>query len=276
MILSHKHRFIFIKGIKVAGTSVEIALSQLCGPEDIITPITPADERFRLGTNGEPRNYTNSRSVEREYIEAVRAAPTRRLVKVRNPPAPFGNHMSLTEVLRLVPEAAEYRVLFVERPPYAKVMSFANWERHRGAYDKGKGLPRYISSGFLRRFVPGAGTGVSLASMVDSIIANGRIAEVRNIDRYRDCNGLIRGKPWRSGTLAEQLREFCTECSGSEVELVWAKRGLGSDSIDAATVLRPDQIQYINELFADEFAEFGFPRIGTPESSPLASAERLT
>jgi hypothetical protein len=28
MILSHKHRFVFINGMKVAGTSAEIALSK--------------------------------------------------------------------------------------------------------------------------------------------------------------------------------------------------------------------------------------------------------
>ena len=43
MILSRKFRFIFIKGRKVGGTSVEMALSTICGPDDIVTPITPID-----------------------------------------------------------------------------------------------------------------------------------------------------------------------------------------------------------------------------------------
>ena len=38
MIISHKHQFIFIKTKKVAGTSIEAALGQFCGKEDIITP----------------------------------------------------------------------------------------------------------------------------------------------------------------------------------------------------------------------------------------------
>lgn len=37
MIISHKHKFIFTKPRKVAGTSVEVALSKFCGPDDIIT-----------------------------------------------------------------------------------------------------------------------------------------------------------------------------------------------------------------------------------------------
>ena len=39
MIISHRHKFIFLKPQKVAGTSVEVALAQHCGEDDIVTPI---------------------------------------------------------------------------------------------------------------------------------------------------------------------------------------------------------------------------------------------
>ncbi len=39
MIISHRHKFIFLKPRKVAGTSVEVALAQHCGDDDIVTPI---------------------------------------------------------------------------------------------------------------------------------------------------------------------------------------------------------------------------------------------
>ncbi len=48
MILSKLHKFLFLKGRKVAGTSVEVFLSGICGPEDVITPITPIDENIEL------------------------------------------------------------------------------------------------------------------------------------------------------------------------------------------------------------------------------------
>ena len=36
MIISHKHKFIFIKTKKTTGTSVEIFLSNICGLDDIV------------------------------------------------------------------------------------------------------------------------------------------------------------------------------------------------------------------------------------------------
>ena len=59
MIISHRHRFIFLKTIKTAGTSIEIALSKHCGPKDTITAfLTSEDEEIRrnLGYRG-PQNF---------------------------------------------------------------------------------------------------------------------------------------------------------------------------------------------------------------------------
>jgi hypothetical protein len=39
MIISHRHKFVYLKARKVAGTSVEVALSQHCGDSDIVTPV---------------------------------------------------------------------------------------------------------------------------------------------------------------------------------------------------------------------------------------------
>ena len=37
MIISHEHKFIFFKPMKVAGSSIEVALSKICGDEDLQT-----------------------------------------------------------------------------------------------------------------------------------------------------------------------------------------------------------------------------------------------
>ena len=57
MIISHKYKFIFLKTIKTAGTSIEISLSRYCGKEDVITPIVPEDEKIREKQNVSPQNY---------------------------------------------------------------------------------------------------------------------------------------------------------------------------------------------------------------------------
>ncbi|HEX5238971.1 MAG TPA: hypothetical protein VFW39_10990 [Sphingomicrobium sp.] len=252
MILSHKHRFVFIKGLKVAGTSIEIALAQLCGPEDIITPITPADERYRLGTAGEPRNYADDRKIEKAYLAAVRSGSPAELGSIRQPKTPFTNHMPLTEVLSRVPEAVGYQLIFAERSPYAKVMSFANWEQHQHSYNRGERLARSAEH---------------IAQAVDSIIANGRIRQLRNIERYRDLDGKIRAEPWRYEALGDHVRAFYARCGEAAVEIVHAKEGFRSDSVDVRAALRPDQISLVNELFSDEFEAFGYPR-SAPLSDP--------
>lgn len=55
MIVSHAHKFIFLKTKKTAGTAIEAALSELCGPDDIITPYREDSERDRKGRS--PQNY---------------------------------------------------------------------------------------------------------------------------------------------------------------------------------------------------------------------------
>ena len=55
MIVSHKHKFIYIKTKKTAGTAIEAAISQICGPDDVITPYREASEKDRKGRG--PQNY---------------------------------------------------------------------------------------------------------------------------------------------------------------------------------------------------------------------------
>ncbi len=55
MIISHKHRFIFLKTNKTASTSTEVALNEICGPDDVVTPFLAGNERHRRGPG--PRNY---------------------------------------------------------------------------------------------------------------------------------------------------------------------------------------------------------------------------
>jgi hypothetical protein len=63
MILSHKHKFIFVKTAKTAGTSIEVFLSRHCDSRDVVTSIEPPIEGHR------PRNYEGFINPIPEIVE---------------------------------------------------------------------------------------------------------------------------------------------------------------------------------------------------------------
>jgi hypothetical protein len=95
VIVSHRHRFIFLKTKKTAGTSLEIALAGVCGPEDVITPIPDVDEaeRRRLGHRG-PQNTAVPVGLYRSQDLLQLALHRRRLA--------FTNHTPALEARQLV------------------------------------------------------------------------------------------------------------------------------------------------------------------------------
>ena len=56
MIVSHQHKFIFMKTMKTASSSMEIALSEILAPDDILTPARADLDEMRSGGPG-GQNY---------------------------------------------------------------------------------------------------------------------------------------------------------------------------------------------------------------------------
>jgi Sulfotransferase family len=108
VIVSHQHRFVFVKTRKTAGTSVEIALSRICGPEDVITRISPDDEVLRAAAGGRgPQNSDAPPLPRRAY-----------------------NHMPAAMVRKAVGEQTwgDYFRFAVERNPWDTVVSLYFWK----------------------------------------------------------------------------------------------------------------------------------------------------
>jgi len=98
MIISHKHKFIFIKTYKTAGTSLEAYLSEFCGESDVLTPIYPVVSGHRARNVGD-----------------------------------FYNHMPAFQIQQMVGTEVwnAYFKFCVERNPWDKVLSFYWMEKVR-------------------------------------------------------------------------------------------------------------------------------------------------
>ena len=94
MLLSHKYRFIFIKTVKTAGTSIEVELGRFLGPDDVVTPIIPTNRGHT------PRNFQRNKQS-------------------------FYNHMSAREVREHIGSKMfiDYFKFCVEREPVDKCIS---------------------------------------------------------------------------------------------------------------------------------------------------------
>jgi len=113
MIISHKHKFIFIKTAKTAGTSIEVDLNPLLGPKDVATPIIPPV------AGHQPKNYS------RNLFWFKRQS--------------FRNHMSARDVRRLVGHRVfdAYYVFCVEREPVDKCISMYSMMKKSPTHNAG-------------------------------------------------------------------------------------------------------------------------------------------
>ena len=108
MIVSHEHGFVFMKTRKTAGTSVEIALSRVCGDDDVITPVTADDEVLRRAHGGRgPQHFESPPNLERKAF----------------------NHMPVSMVRRMLgrKKFETYFSFAIERNPWDAVVSLYHW-----------------------------------------------------------------------------------------------------------------------------------------------------
>ncbi len=129
MIISHKHKFIFIKTRKTASTSIEIALSAICGPSDILTPLAPKDEVLRAQLTGKTaQNYLVPWNQYR-LLDFMRLLKNRKRVV-------YFNHITARVLKQYLGQKTwnDYYVFCFERNPLDKCLSHFRWRGKKQHY----------------------------------------------------------------------------------------------------------------------------------------------
>lgn len=223
MIISHQHKFIFVKTRKTAGTSLQEALAAACGPEDVVTP-TGIDKG-----SYHPRNYQGRVNPFTYLLARPRVHSLKKIRELRRTGQRIFDHMSLAELFAL-PEAQAWRGYYkfcIERNPYDKMVSRYYW-KYRGKAER----PSFET--FLER--------TKDVSDIRLYELDGKIA-VDRIGRYE--------------TLQSDVADICRSLGISGAEI--GSRNSGTrESSDFKSLYTPRAKEIVSRMFARELEVFGY------------------
>lgn len=246
MIISHEHRFIFIKNRKVGGTSVEEALAPICGPDDVLTPdgarrpgfVSPKDP-FRETA----RNFHEPWSPAREFLAADGPMSLARTARDYFKRSKFYNHMPAHSVRARVPREIwdSYYKFCIERNSWDKMISFYYFAMRRRE-------PTVDLDTFILKGAPGHSTeDQRFPTDWFRYAHRGRVI-VDEVVRYEDLEGGLQRALANAG-VPEAVR--------ARVALTQSKTHLRKQR---EAVVSPAALATIERVFAREIAHFGFER----------------
>jgi hypothetical protein len=225
MIVSHKHRFIFIKSQRTGGTSLELALSTICGPDDIVPPL-PRHEKERSELGGlSPRNFDVP-------IHRHRREDWRLILQGRGRRA-FWSHVDARDTRAWLPPRVwkDYFKFAVERNPWDRAISFY-WRLHPDVEN------RPAMAEFLRELPQRMISNVGFYSIGDEIV-------VDHVMRYE--------------RLSDEVKALCDRLGiESRLDLPRAKSGTRKDRRPYREVLQPEEREIIARRCAREIELLGY------------------
>lgn len=122
MIISHKHKFIFLKTHKTGGTSLQITLSRHCGDKDVISKIHEDDIPILRKAGGKDQQNAEvplRRYNGRDWFQYL----------LRGRKQYFSEHLDASYIKRWIGTDiwdSYYKFCF-ERDPFDKVLSYYYW-----------------------------------------------------------------------------------------------------------------------------------------------------
>lgn len=252
MIVSHSRKFIFTKPRKVAGTSIEVALSQFCDPEDVITPNVSSDAIDADTYTDYARNYNG-----------------------------FFNHMRPSRIQAKIGKHVwnDYFVFTIVRNPWDMLVSRYFWNK-KGA------TPQMTASQVLQELRK-APLNIDLYGKLFFAVSRKLLGKqlskdddfatfikklphnVANTKYYFDW----RGRTWndfviRYEHLDEDYKIVCEKIGVPYTPLPSLKTKTRSNH-DYRTFYTPATREWVAKKFSKEIAEFGYMFEAPAESKPL-------
>lgn len=231
MIISHKHKFIFLKSKKTAGTSIEIYLSRFCGKDDVITPITPRDEAQRRRFGVKPQNHTEPWTLREFYWELRRSMQDGRLPGAKK--IAFSQHAPAKVVKEKVGEQIwqnYFKFCFV-RNPWDRAISRYYWDR---AVERKNTVKQLDES--LQQSDPG-----------------------ENLKYYIIDDELALDYVGKYETLAKDLEIICNKINIPFTDdIPRTKTNVRKDKRHYSEILTPQQASYIENRCRQEIELFGY------------------
>ena len=122
MIISHSKKFIFLRTIKTASSSIEIFLSQFCDKDDILTELFKDEEKFKKKNNliGKRNSNIKILSFKLKNIINLNFYKSKKLWV----------HDSLEKVLKskIEKKIHDYFTFTFVRNPYDWIVSYFFWD----------------------------------------------------------------------------------------------------------------------------------------------------
>ncbi|MBK5927017.1 hypothetical protein [Rhodobaculum claviforme] len=256
MLISHHHRFVFLKPRKTAGTTAELALSPFLHPGDLATPIQACEEALRAVPTG-----VRVDTIHGHWPEGW---PVGWPLRLRD-------HSTLARAEAMMGRAiAGYRIVSMLRHPWDRAVSQFFWSmRHTDIRRRPSAAQARAFRAFTRRWGP--------SGWRDRVLGRERQRALDNSGLYVTRGRCRAGFLIRFEHLAEDLAALqgWLGLPGRPVPMVHTKGGLRGDGGDWRALYDRATRDLVARACAREIALGGYDfDTDTPRNGPVITPSR--